>query len=172
MYDIVIDISSLIIFCFTLHGSYPAHAKHVLLYMTMVSYHIIFDVVYIVNLFDVQTGEFAHNIRAVQHCTDKYAMTYLTSSKQYLKNEVLYTQYSTLAIPIIIKMFCNQSTFCGGETYLIKELLLAAIHTAISGSKYSVVRKSSQMINAREMFALLRIDTKVSQHLHILSLSC
>ena len=65
MHDIVIDISSLIIFCFTLHGSYPAHAKHVLLYMTMVSYHIIFDVVYIVNLFDVQTGEFAHNIRAV-----------------------------------------------------------------------------------------------------------
>ena len=41
-----------------LHGSYPAHAKHVLLYMTMVPYHIIFDVVYIVNLFDVQTGEF------------------------------------------------------------------------------------------------------------------
>ena len=66
MYDIVIDISSLKIFYVTLlHGSYPAHAKHVLLYMTMVSYHIIFDVVYIVNLFDVQTGEFAHNIRAV-----------------------------------------------------------------------------------------------------------
>ena len=43
----------------------PAHAKHVLLYMPLVSDHIIFDVVYIVNLFDVQTGEFAHNIRAV-----------------------------------------------------------------------------------------------------------
>ena len=65
MYDIVIDISSLTIFYVRLHGSYSAHAKHVLLYMTMVPYHIIFDVVYIVNLFDVQTDEFAHNIRAV-----------------------------------------------------------------------------------------------------------
>ena len=81
MYDIVIDISSLIIFYVTLHGSYPAHAKHVLLYMTMVSYHIVFDVVYFVNLFDVQTGEFAHKIRALEHCWDKDAMTYLKSLK-------------------------------------------------------------------------------------------
>ena len=84
MYDIVIDISSLTIFYVRLHGSYPAHAKHVLLYMPMVSYNIIFDVifdVFDVNLFDVQTGEFAHNIRSVQHCTNKYSITYLKSSK-------------------------------------------------------------------------------------------
>ena len=85
MHDIVIDISSLMILYVTLRGSYPAHAKHVLLYMAMVSYHIAFDVVYIVNLFDVQTGEFAHNNRALEHCSDKDAITYLKYSKWYLK---------------------------------------------------------------------------------------
>ena len=53
------------ILCYIITWFLPAHAKHVLLYMAMVSYHIIFDVVYIVNLFDVQTGEFAHKIRSV-----------------------------------------------------------------------------------------------------------
>ena len=73
------------ILCYIFTWFQPAHAKHVLLYMTMVSDHIIFDVVYIVNLFDVQTGEFAHNNRALEHCSDKDAITYLKYSKWYLK---------------------------------------------------------------------------------------